>query len=84
LDLGLYAATVGIDEASIIDDFKKNRDKLRTPSQIPSQPPPLAKPKEEDEMSGDEEWTDVESDDGAQKEGSRRESGDEMEGNLDF
>jgi transcription factor TFIIIB component B'' len=89
LDLGLYAATVGIDEASIIDDFKKNRDKLRTPSQIPSQPRHRPKPKEEDEMSGNEEWTDIESEDGGQKEGSgdggqKEGSGDEIEGNLDF
>jgi transcription factor TFIIIB component B'' len=83
LDLGLYAESVGIDESSIVDEFKKNRDKLRTPSQIPPQSRGRGKPRGEDEVSGDEEWTDVDSDAGT-KQDSKHPSGDEIDGNLDF
>ena len=93
LDLGLYAATVGIDEGSIVEDYKKNKDKMRPQADIPAQPNPRRRAKdevEEEEASEHSEWEDVDSDreqvTGANEKNTSDDAGgdDEIDGDLDF
>ena len=89
LDLGLYATTVGIDEGSIVDDYKKNKHKMRQQTDVPEhhvQRPRVREEVEEEEASEQSEWEDVVSDKelDATKDASDDAIGDEIEGDLDF
>lgn len=82
LDLSLYAATVGIDEGSILEDYKKNKDKVREHGTIQARPKAQVQEdvaEEEDKMS---EWEDIpmQSDKEDDKIASDDGSGDEIEG----
>ena len=89
LDLGLYAATVGIDEGSIVEDYKRNKDKLRPQAEVPPQYGSrriVREETEEEAASDSQEWEDVQSDKEQENKEGPSEDGasDELEGDLDF
>lgn len=92
LDLSLFATTVGVDEGSIVEDYKKNKSKLSQPlSNLTIQPRKIADSNSDSEKNSSDELTDATEDEDSKQiahasthNSDENSDSDVIEGDLNF